>query len=74
VQLRVQKKLVCSVGGSPTEVTVRSLVAWIAEGRETESLKPIDKAIMRVVSESLGRNESQRRYGLENTKPQKPNP
>jgi hypothetical protein len=31
VRKRVQKKLVCSVGGSPTEVKVRSLVAWIAE-------------------------------------------
>jgi hypothetical protein len=74
VQLRVQKRLVCSVGGSPTEVTVRSLVAWMAECRETESLKPIDKAIFRMVSESSGRNESERRYGLEKAKPQKPNP
>ena len=71
---RVQKRLVCSVGGSPTEVTVRSLVAWMAECRETESLKPIDKAIFRMVSESSGRNESERRYGLEKAKPQKPNP
>jgi len=68
------EKLVCSVGGSPTEVTVRSLVAWMAECRETESLKPIDKAILRMVSESSGRNESERRYGLEKAKPQKPNP
>jgi hypothetical protein len=60
--------------GRPTEVTVRSLVAWIAECRETESLKPIDKAISRMVSESLGRNESERRFGLERWKPQKPSP
>ncbi len=74
VRKRVQTKLVCSVGGSPTEVTVRSLVAWIAECRETESRKPIDKAILRMVSESSGRNESERRYGLEKRKPQKPSP
>ncbi len=37
--------LVCSVGDSPTGVRVRSPVAWIAGGRETELLKPIDKAI-----------------------------
>jgi hypothetical protein len=46
------------VGGKPTEVKVRSLVAWIAERRETETLMPIDKAILRMVSESSGRNES----------------
>jgi hypothetical protein len=74
VRKRVQRKLVCSVGESPTEVTGRSLVAWIAEGRETESLKPIDKAISRMVSESSGRNVSKRRYGLEKRKPQKPSP
>jgi hypothetical protein len=75
VRQRVQTKRVCSVGGGrPTEVTVRSLVARIAECRETESLKPIDKAILRMVSESLGRNESERRFGLERLKPQKPSP
>ena len=74
VRKRVQQKLVCSVGGRPTEVTVRSLVAWIAECRETESRKPIDKAILRMVSESSGRNESERRYGLEKRKLQKPSP
>jgi len=46
------------VGKRPTEVTVRSLVAWIAERRETETLMPIDKAIVRMVSESSGRNKS----------------
>jgi hypothetical protein len=28
----------CSVGGKPTEVKVRNLVAWIEGERETESL------------------------------------
>jgi hypothetical protein len=31
---------------SPTEAKVRSLVAWIARRKETESLKPIDQAIL----------------------------
>jgi hypothetical protein len=58
------------VGDRPTEVKVRSLVAWIAERRGIESLKPIDKAIFRMVSKSSGRNESERRCGLENDKTQ----
>ena len=44
-------------------------VAWIAGRRETESLKPIDKAILGMVSESPGRNESERIGGLENGSP-----
>jgi hypothetical protein len=70
VRLCDQERLVCSVGGRPTEVKVRSLVAWIAERRGIESLKPIDKAIFRMVSKSSGRNESARRCGLESEKPQ----
>jgi hypothetical protein len=46
----------CSVGARPTEVKVRSLVAWIEGERETE-LSSIDKAIFRMVSKSSGRNE-----------------
>ena len=65
-------KLVCSVGDRPTKVIVRGLVAWIAERREIEFLMPIDKAIFRMVSKSSGRNESERRYGLEKRKPQGP--
>jgi hypothetical protein len=62
---------VCSVGDRPTKVIVRDLVAWIAERREIEFLMPIDKAIFRMVSESSGRNESERRLGLEKAKPQR---
>ena len=68
VRLRVQEKLVCSVGDRPTKVIVRGLVAWIAERREIEFLMPIDKAIFRMVSKSSGRNESERRFGLEKAK------
>ena len=66
-----RKKLVCSVGDRPTKVIVRGLVAWIAERREIECLMPIDKAIFRMVSKSSGRNESERRFGLEKRKPQR---
>jgi hypothetical protein len=55
--LCVQKRLACSVGGRPTEARVRSLVAWMAGWRETKTLKPIGKPIVRVGSESSGRNE-----------------
>src|SRR5499425_3860219 len=71
VRERVQEKLVCSVGDRPTKVIVRGLVAWIAERREIEFLMPIDKAIFRMVSKSSGRNESERRFGLERPKPQR---
>jgi hypothetical protein len=54
VRLRVQEKLVCSVGDRPTKVIVRGLVAWIAERRETEFLIPIDKAIFKDGEQVIG--------------------
>jgi hypothetical protein len=57
------------VGDRPTKVIVRSLVAWIPGRREIEFLMPIDKAIFRMGSKSSGRNESERRVGLEKWKP-----
>ena len=48
------ERLVCSVGESPTEVIVRSLVAWIAERRETETLESIDKAIFKDGERAIG--------------------
>jgi hypothetical protein len=54
------------VGGKPTGVIVRNPEAWIAERKEIELLKPIDKAIVRMVSKSSGRNESEPIDGLEN--------
>ena len=59
----VQVRLVCSAGISPVRATIRSPVAWMAGTRETEYLKPIDKASVRDVSESPGRNESERTGG-----------
>ena len=70
VRLCDQEMQVWTVGDRPTEVKVRSLVAWIAGRREIEFPKPIDKAIFRMVSKSSGRNESERGGGLESEKPQ----
>ena len=61
----VQPRLACSVGDSPTKARVRSLVAWIASVEETKRTKPIDKAILGMVSESPGRNASKPTGGLD---------
>ena len=61
----VQRRLVCSVGVSPTRAKVRSPVAWIARVEETKHVKPIDKAIFGMVSESPGHNASEPRGGPE---------
>jgi len=61
----VQRRLVCSARVSLAGVIARDPVAWMAGRRETEYLKPIDKAIQGMVSESPGRNESERRGGPE---------
>jgi len=70
----VQQRLVCSVGVSPAGVRIRSSVTWMAGMRETEYLKPIDKAILGVVSELPGRNESERTGGPESEKPLRSSP
>ncbi len=41
-RLCVQRRLACAAGDKPAGARVRSPVAWIAERRETEFLKPID--------------------------------
>ena len=70
-RLCVQLRLVCLAGDSPVRVRIRSSVAWMAGRRETEYLKPIEKAILRAVSELPGRNESERMGSPENAKPRK---
>ena len=40
-------------------------VAWIASAEETKLMKPIDKAILGMVSESPGRNVSEPTGGLD---------
>ncbi len=46
----------------------------MADWRETEGLKPIDKADLGLVSESPGRNRSEHRGGLEKTGYRRPSP
>jgi hypothetical protein len=46
----------------------------MAGRRETEYLKPIDKASVRDVSESPGRNESERTGGPESENPRRSSP
>ena len=74
VRLCVQVRLVCSAGVNPARVRIRSPVAWMAGMRETDYLKPIDKAVFRTVSESPGRNESERTGGLESENLRRPSP
>ena len=65
----VQRRLACSVGDSPTGAKVRSPVAWVAYVEETKRMKPTDQAIVRMVSESPGRNASEPIDGLETPSP-----
>jgi hypothetical protein len=62
------EKLACSVGDSPTGGKVRDPVAWVAFVEETKRMKPTDKAILGMVSESPGRNASEPRSGLDKKK------
>ncbi len=54
VRLCVQIRLACSAGVSPVGVIVRSSVAWMAGMRETDYLKPIDKAIFKRCEQVTG--------------------
>ena len=65
-EMCVQRRLAYSVGVQSHLGKSQSPVAWIAGRKETEFLKPIDKAISRMVSKSLGRNASEPIGGLEN--------
>ncbi len=74
VRLCVQLRLVCSAGVSPARVRIRSSIAWMAGIRETDYLKPIDKAIHWDVSELPGHNESERTDGPESENPRRSSP
>ncbi len=74
VRMCVQLRLVCSAGVSPARERIRGPIAWMAGMRETDYLKPIDKAIHRDVSESPGHNESERIGGPESENPRRPSP
>ena len=61
----VQLRLACSVGVSPTGGKVRNLRSWVASVEETKRMKPTDKAIFGMASESPGRNASEPSGGLD---------
>ena len=64
------ERLACSVGDSLTGGRVRDPVAWVAFAEETKRMKPTDKAILGMVSESPGRNESEPMSGLDKICPE----
>ncbi len=74
VRVCVQLRLVCSAGVSPARGRIRSPIAWMAGIRETDYLKPIDKAVHRDVSELPGHNESERIDGPESENPRRSSP
>ena len=74
MRMCVQRRLACSVGVSLTGVTVRSPVVWIAGWRETKTLKPIDKVSLGEIYEPPGRNDSERKCGLESEQIRRPSP
>ena len=49
----------------PPEEKSETFVAWVASVEETKRMKPTDEAILGMVSESPGRNESERTGGPE---------
>jgi hypothetical protein len=60
------ERQVYSAGSNrPAGARVRNPVAWMARGKVTELWESIDKAIVRMGSESSGRNGSKGRGGLE---------
>jgi hypothetical protein len=61
----VQLRLACSAGVSPRQGKSQSPVTWVAFVEETKRMKPTDKAINRMVSESPGHNISEPKGGLD---------
>src|SRR5256712_10598132 len=59
-------------GSQPRRGKTQSPVTRVAGWRETKTLKPTDQAIERMVSESPGRNASERIGGPEILKPWRP--
>jgi len=74
VRICERLRLVCSAGVSPARERIRGPIAWMAGMRETDYLKPIDKAFVRDVSESPVHNESERIGGPESDNPRRLSP
>ena len=70
VRLCVQRRLVCSAGVKPAGAKVRRPVAWMAGWRETKTLKPIDKVSLGEITNSPGRNESEREVASKTNEPE----
>ncbi len=68
--VHVQQRQECSVGEKAHRGRSQNPVAWIAVGKETELLKSTDKAILGMVSEWSGHNESERTSSPETTVPE----
>jgi len=58
------------VGGESHRGKSRSPVARVASAEETKQMKPTDKAVLGMVSESPGRNESEPTGGLDKNYPE----
>ena len=65
VRLCVQRRLACSAGERPAGARVRSPVVWIAGWRETKDSGAYRQRLPREGDESPGRNDSERKSGLE---------
>jgi len=61
----VQIRQICSGGTVPPEEKSATFAAWVASVEETKRMKPTDKAIFAMVSESPGRNASEPSGGLD---------
>ena len=73
VRLCVQRRLTRSAGDRPAGVRARRPVAWMAGRRETECSEAHRRSHrFGMVSESPGRNVSERRGGPESAKPRRP--
>ena len=65
----VQQRLASTCGRESHRGKSRSPVARVASAEETKQMKPTDKAVLGMVSESLGRNESEPTGGLDKITP-----
>lgn len=73
-RLCVQQRLARSVGQKPTEVRVRSLVAWIAGRKETEFLKPIDDVIRGMAASHWAVTKVNAKVASKVSSPRRPSP
>jgi hypothetical protein len=70
----VQRRLACSAGDSPVRVRARDPVAWMAGRRETDDLKPIDKAIFGMAASHRAVTEVNADLASKDLKPRRSNP